>query len=102
MIIAKEPSPLCFLEPGASELEKSRNREIIEEFRKNVAWFGDHSDELRNSFAGMYICIAAQELFYGDDSADVDRRAKAAHPEVFAGSFSIRVSLKRGPRIYAH
>ena len=101
-MIAKHPEHLLTItEHEATPEERARNLARLEEFRKNVEWFGAHATELRNAHAGLFVCILGQEAFVGDDPVEVVARAKAAHPASPGGSFTIRLSIHEGPKIYA-
>jgi len=102
MIRSFGPPPLVVTEPECTPEEKAQALAEQEEFRKNIQWFGAHAKAIRDQHSGKYICVAGQELFVGDDPVEVVARARAAHPELTGGFFTKRLSLHRGPRIYAH
>jgi hypothetical protein len=103
MIVARgEAPPLTITEHPATPQEAALARAEAEEFRKNITWFGAHAQETRDAHSGKFICIGGQELFVGDDAVEVVARAKAAHPELTGGFFSMRLSVHRGPKIYAN
>ena len=103
MIVARDPSPpLEFEEVPCTPEERARNLAALEEFRKNVAWFGERAKEIRDAHTGKYMVIFGQELFVGDDAVEVSGRAKATRPDLPGGSFSMRLSPYRGPKIYAN
>ena len=54
------------------------NRERAE---RNHKWLADHIEEIVALPAGLYICIAGQELFTGTDFHEVRNRARAAPPD---------------------
>jgi hypothetical protein len=87
------------IEPESSPEERALAMKVLEEFRKNVAWFGDHAREIRDLHSGKFICVAGQELFVGDDAAEVYARAKAAHPTPGAGFLTKQLSTHRGPSV---
>ena len=102
MIVARGPSPpLVFEVMPCTPEERARNLAALEEFRKNVAWYNERAPEIWSVNTGKYMEILGQELFVGDDPVEVTARAKAAHPEL-GGSFSMRLSPYRGPKIYAN
>ena len=82
--------------------ERARNLKRAEESRRNLSWFGEHAKEIRNQHSGRYIVIFGQELFVGDDPREVHARADAAHPELKGGSYAMRLSTLRGPRVHAN
>jgi hypothetical protein len=101
MIRSNGTTPLVITELASSPEEKLKALAEMEEFLKNTQWFSAHATEIRDLHAGKFICIAAQELFVGDDPVDVSARALAAHPRS-GGFFTKRISEHRGPKIYAN
>jgi hypothetical protein len=67
----------------------------------NWKWLQDHILEIGEKHRGKSICIAGQELFVGDDPAEVVDRARAAHPEDKGVVFHY-IYKERMARIYAH
>jgi hypothetical protein len=102
MIVPIAEEPLAITELPSTPEERARNLAAAEEFRKNIEWFGERAKEIRDAHTGKFICIVCQELFVGDDPVEVTARAAAAHPSHPGGSFSMRLSTHRGPKIYAN
>ena len=102
MIRALEPAPLIVEIPEISEEERAAGIVANAEFKKNVAWWNAHFEELSSLHAGKFVCVAGQELFAGDDPREVTARAKAAHPNPGDGFLCFRISTHRGPMIHAH
>jgi hypothetical protein len=103
MIIARTVDAIpTITEPPSSAEERARALAALEEFEKNVEWFGLHAKEIRDTHTGKFMCIMGQELFVGDDPIEVVARASTAHPETPDGSFSMRLLPHRGPKIYAN
>jgi len=44
--------------------------------------------------------ILGQELFVGEEAREVHARAETAHPELKGGSYAMRLSRHRGPKVY--
>ncbi|MFO0806174.1 MAG: hypothetical protein U0791_23985 [Gemmataceae bacterium] len=91
-----------FVEVPTTEEERAYSRAAQAEFARNVDWFGQHAKEIRDAHSGRYIVVFGGELFVGDDPREVRARAYAAHPELPQGPFSKRLSIHRGPRVYAN
>jgi hypothetical protein len=72
-----------------------------ERFRRNLAWFEAHAEELYRTQRGKYLCIAGQEVFVADTAEVVLALAQAAHPED-DGRFTRYIPRVRTERIYAH
>ena len=72
--------------------DQARVRREIEEFSRNVKWFNARAREIYAAHAGKYMVVLGQELFVGDDSAEVRSRAFAAHPECTGGSLANRLA----------
>lgn len=102
MIVPQVEEPLAVTEPPTTPDERARALAAADEFRKNIEWFGARAKEIRDAHTGKFICVLGQELFVGDDPVEVVARAKAAHPGHPGGSFSMRLSTHRGPKIYAN
>jgi len=101
MIVARYEEPLVIEEPVTTPEAKAKALVAVVEFQKNVEWFGTRAKEIRDAHTGKFICVAGQELFVGDDPVEVTTQAKSAHPEL-GGFFSMRLSMHRGPKIYAN
>ena len=101
MIRALESSPVVIEIPDISDEERAANVAMLAEHNKNVTWWNEHADEIVARHAGKYACVAGQELFVGDDPAEVTARAKAAHPNPGRGFLTTRIPTDPGPRIYA-
>ena len=55
-MIAKNPEHLLTLtEHKATPEERAQNIAALEEFWKNVEWFGEHVAELRANYTGKFI-----------------------------------------------
>ncbi len=80
--------------------EREQNLKNSEEWRRNIRWFGEHAKEIRDQHSGKYIVILGRELFVGDDPREVHACAEAAHPELKGGSYAMRLSRLRGPKVY--
>lgn len=102
MIVARSEPTRTITELVSTPEERAKALAEVAEFKKNVAWFGNHAKEIRDAHSGKFICVVAQELFVGDDPVEVIARAKAARPALTGGFFSMRLSTHRGPKIYAH
>lgn len=102
MIRALNPEPVIIEVPEISDEERAANIAANEEFKKNVAWWNAHVQEIGEQHAGKFVCVAGQELFVGDDPIEVTARAKAAHPNPGAGFLCFRISTHKGPMIHAH
>src|SRR5262249_2551608 len=102
MIRVAGPQPVVMMETEPSPEERATALAEQEEFRRNVAWFGSHAREIRDAHAGKFICVAGQELFVGEDPAEVYARARAAHPHPGGGFLTKRISTHRGPKVYAN
>ena len=99
----REPAELKpFVEVPTTEEERAYNRAAQVEFARNVDWFGQHAKEIRDAHSGRYIVVFGGELFVGDDPREVRARAYAAHPELAKGSYCMRLSKHRGPRVHAN
>lgn len=101
MIRALDPVPFTVDIPELSEEERAANVAANEQFARNVAWWNARVNELTDAHAGKFVVVAGQELFVGDDPAEVTARAKAAHPVPGSGFLCFRISTHRGPAIYA-
>lgn len=101
MIRALNPEPFIIDTPEVSDEERAANLAANEEFKKNVAWWNSHVEEITAQHVGKFVCVAGEELFVGDDPMEVTARAKAAHPNPGRGFFTTRIPIHRGPMIYA-
>ena len=96
-MIAKNPEHLLTLtEHKVTPEERAQNIAALEEFWKNVEWFGEHAAELRANYTGKFICIAGATLFVGDDPVEVVGRAKVAYPGLSNGFFTLRLLPRPG------
>jgi hypothetical protein len=102
MIRVIESAPLVVEIPAVSDEERAIGVAANAEFKKNVAWWNAHVNELSAQHAGKYVCIAGQECFVGDDPIEVTARATAAHPNPGGGFLCFRISIHRGPMIHAN
>lgn len=105
MIIAfdrVEPELKEIVEVPTTPEECARNLARLAEFDRNVDWFNERAKVIYEQHSGKYMVVLGQELFVGDDSAEVRTRAFAAHPECTGGSLAKRLSTHRGPMIYAN
>ena len=102
MIRSLKTAPLVIETPEVSEEERAANITANAEFKKNVEWWNAHVKEIRDAHTGKFVCVAGQELFFGDDPIEVMARAKAAHPNPGFGFVSLRLLPHRGPKIHAH
>ncbi|MCI0705134.1 MAG: hypothetical protein L0241_29085 [Planctomycetia bacterium] len=102
MIRALEPTPIVIETPPVSDEERATNLAVLAEFDKNVTWWNAHAEEIIAQHAGKFVCVAGQELFVGDDPAEVIARAQAAHPNPGRGFFTKHISTLQGPKIYAN
>jgi hypothetical protein len=101
MIRALESAPLEIELPEVSDEERAANIATNAEFKKNVAWWNAHAAEIVPQNLGKFVCVAGQELFVGDDAAEVVARATAAHSNPGRGFFTTRISTHQGPMIHA-
>ncbi len=102
MIRALKPAPLIVEIPEVSDEERAAGIAANAEFKKNVAWWNAHVKEIVAQHVGQFVCVAGQELFAGDDAAEVMARAQAAHPHPGFGFVCLRISPHRGPKIHAN
>lgn len=70
-------------------------------FEKNWFWFEAHSAEIYPQHRGKVYCVAGEELFVADTTAEVLALARAAHPDD-DGRFTGYIPKERTYRIYAH
>jgi hypothetical protein len=82
-----------------AELAKAQAQR--ERFERNFAWFQAHAKEIYQQYRGKSVCIAGQELFVADSSAEAWALGEAAHPED-DGSFVQYIPLEKVARIYAN
>ena len=101
MIRALTPTPPVIIDYEPTPEERAHALAELGEFVKNVEWFGARAKEIRDAHSGMFICVAGQELFVGDDPIEVCARALTAHPIPGGGFYSKRLSILRGPKVYA-
>ena len=102
MIRAVGPTRPVLMEWDPTPEEKNVALAEQDEFRRNVTWFAAHAKEIRDQHPGRFVCIAAGQLYVGDDPNEVYGRARAAHPDIPGGFLTKRISHHRGPRVYAH
>ena len=95
-----EPELKTFEEWPTTPEERAQNLKNSEEWRRNIRWYGEHAKEIRDLHSGHYIVILGQELFVGEDPREVHARAVAAHPELKGGSYGMRLSRLRGPKVH--
>ena len=95
-----ELEPLVVEVPEASDAERAAGIAANAEFKRNVAWWNAHVGEVGPRHVGKFVCVAGQELFAGDDPAEVLARAKAAHPKPGDGFLCFRIPTHAGPMIY--
>jgi hypothetical protein len=81
-------------------VELAKAHAQMQRYERNWAWLEAHAAEAY-SHRGKMICIAGQELFVGDTTAEVFAWAKGTHPED-DGVLTKYVPVDRGPRIYGH
>src|SRR5262245_21195528 len=79
-----------------AELAKAQAQR--ERFERNFAWFQAHATEIYQRYPGKSVCIADQELFVADSSAEAWALGEAAHPED-DGSFVQYIPLEKVARI---
>ncbi len=101
MIRALKDAPFVIQTPVISNEERAANIAAQAEFKKNVAWWNARVKAIRDAHTGMFVCVAGQELFVGDDPIEVVARAEAAHPNS-GGFLSLYLSPHRGPKIHAN
>jgi hypothetical protein len=101
MIRALQSVPLVVEIPELSDEARAANTAALAESEKNVAWWNAHAEEVIAAHPGKFICVAGQELFVGDDPAEVMGRARTAHPHPGRGYFSLRLPTHQGPMIHA-
>lgn len=82
-----------------TELAKARAQD--ERFERNWAWFAAHAQEIYATQRGKCICIAGQQLFVGDTSAEAVALAKTAHPDD-DGRFTRIIPQEKVACIYAY
>ena len=70
-------------------------------FEKNWVWFQAHAAEIYAQQRGKCLCVAGQELFVAETTAEVLALARAAHPDD-DGRFTGYIPKERTYRIYAH
>ena len=83
----------------SSERQAAQKRRAQADLNWN--WFQDHIKEIGQKYRGKNVCIAGQELYVGDDPAEVASRARAAHPDDEGMVFHF-IHKERMARIYAH
>jgi hypothetical protein len=93
-------SPAIAVREITDPVEIAESRERMAHFERNYQWLAAHASEVF-AHRGKHICIAAQELFVGDDVKDLLRQARAAHPED-SGPLFRYIPKERAARIYAH
>lgn len=86
--------------PEVSDAERAAGVAANAEFEKNVAWWNANVKAVGPRHVGEFVCVAGQELFAGDDSAEVMARAKAAHPDPGDGFLCFRIPTHSGPMIH--
>jgi hypothetical protein len=64
--------------PPDPELER-----LFAQALRNLLWFSEHAEELGvfKLHRGRYVAAAGGELFVGDSRAEVERLARAKHPD---------------------
>ncbi|HEY6332724.1 MAG TPA: hypothetical protein VI756_25595 [Blastocatellia bacterium] len=73
-----------------------------ERFERNSAWLQSHAAEVYTRHRGKCICVAGEELFFGDSPEEVIAEARAAHPED-NGSILVRyIPLEKIARVYCY
>ncbi len=102
MIRAREPQTFVIETPPTTEEERARNLAANAEFKKNIAWWNANAHSVSAQHRGKFVCIAGQELFVGDDPAEVIARATTAHPNPGCGFVSFRIATHEGPMIHAN
>ena len=70
-------------------------------FEKNWVWFEAHAPEIYAQHRGKFLCVAGQELFVADTSAEVMALARVAHPDD-DGYYLRYIPKEKAYRIYAH
>jgi hypothetical protein len=96
--MAESRSPIV-VEEQTDPVELRKAQAQHERHERNWAWLEAHAAEVYRH-RGKVICVAGQELFVGDSSAEVLAKARAAHPED-DGWVTRIVPKQNGPRIYA-
>ncbi len=92
------PFPKVIVEVEVSEQERAANILAQKQFHLNMQWWNERVAELEPLHRGRFVCVAAQELFVGDNAKEVIDRATAAHPNL-GGFVSFRVSAFQHLRI---
>jgi hypothetical protein len=56
---------------------------LFEQATRNLFWFSENAEELGvyKRYRGRYIAASGQELFVGDTPEEVERLARARHPD---------------------
>ncbi len=81
------------------ELAKALHRR--EQFDKNSAWLQARVTEIYSQHRGKVICVAGEELFVADSTAEAVAKARTAHPQD-EGYFTRYIPKVKVPRIYAN
>lgn len=68
------------IEEGPMPPEMAR---LFEQAERNLLWFSEHAQELGvfTLYRGRFIAVAGGELFVGDSRPEVERLARAKHPD---------------------
>ena len=86
-------------ETDPTELAKAHRRR--EQFDRNSVWLQARVAEIYAQHRGKVICVAGEELFVADSTAEAVAKATAAHPSD-EGFFTRYIPLVKAPRIYAN
>jgi hypothetical protein len=100
MHMANEPNQVIMgEETDPAQIAEARG--YRDQFDRNSAWLQAHASEIYSKHRGKCICVAGEELFVADTSADAVAQAKDAHPDDH-GRFIHYIPKDRAPRIYAY
>jgi hypothetical protein len=93
-VIGPKPPPVVMTteELSPEELVEWRRRREI--FERNQQWYSVHVDELYETYAGKFICVAGGEVFAGDDARDVYARSAAVHPDESGVEYGMYIRAK--------
>jgi hypothetical protein len=82
--------------PCEDEEFNSRVCAQFEKYDRNRAWFQAHATEIGITHQGRYICVAAAELFVGDEPKVLYERVRKAHPSEWGSFFVKYIPVRTG------
>lgn len=102
MIKSSQPTAPVMMEEMVSDpAEAVVHAARRERFLRNMSWFEDHLNEIREQHVGKYVCVAAEKVFVAATPREAVARAHVALPEESGAGYVTFISPSTSAKIYA-